>query len=188
MQQQKYARSSLFRHSTHTDSVYNVSVLEKETQNSACCRTTIYLFSLQFMATRCAVDLLRTSEHGIPFSNWNGTNWKDRFLYMCFRLHITNALWLSVDTLLPSTVQRFIRQFQPKNAIFKRKTSSKWLTAHWATDWMPSYKACITSMHRTTGHELHFGQSVRIFFSFFTFLNRILSENLLKFFLNDSNS
>lgn len=35
---------------THRDSVYNVSVLENETQNSACCRTTIYLFSLQFMA------------------------------------------------------------------------------------------------------------------------------------------
>ena len=157
---------------THRNSVYNVSVLENETQNSACCRTTIYLFRLQFMATRCALDLLLTSENGIPFSNWNGTNWEDRFLYMCFRLHITTALWLSVDTLLPSTVQRFIRQFHPKNAIFKRKTSSKWLTAHWATECLHA------SMKQRVMNSIS-DDMFGFFFSFFRFWNRNLSENLL---------
>lgn len=86
-------------------------------KNSACCRTTIYLFSLQFMASRCCSKTAF-------FSKWTS----NFFTYVSdctFQI-----LYDFLETLLLSTIQRFIRQFHTeKNAIFKAKTLSKWLTA-----------------------------------------------------------
>lgn len=92
------------------------------------------LFSRQFMATRCSRNYIPSTEFSF---------------YMCFRV-----LWILYDfleTLLLSTVRRFIRQFQTEKCHFSSE-------ANLQCDWLPTM-CNLMQFEMTTGHELEFKDS-----------------------------